>query len=198
MSYPDHLRAQVEEYLEQLRFSSEPGTDGLEEAMRYSLLAGGKRIRPVLALATASALGRTQKSVLPLAAALWVKAKFSSAAARVKPGLDKTSTVSLVLVMVLLTAVNFRSALAVFGTGGILAGLLFLAFGYGVGWLLGGPAADTRRVLGLGTAQRNIAAALVVGGQSFDDPKVVVMVVVIAIVGLMILMPLSKALSRRA
>jgi len=70
VSYPDHLRAQVEEYLAQLRFSSEPGTDGLEEAMRYSLLAGGKRIRPVLALATASALGRTPASVLALAAAL--------------------------------------------------------------------------------------------------------------------------------
>ena len=38
--------------------------------MRYSLLAGGKRIRPVLALATADAIGRERDSVLPLAAAL--------------------------------------------------------------------------------------------------------------------------------
>ena len=38
--------------------------------MRYSLLAGGKRIRPVLALATARALGRDPREVLPLAAAL--------------------------------------------------------------------------------------------------------------------------------
>ncbi len=50
--------------------SAEPATDGLEEAMRYSLLAGGKRIRPVLALATARALGREPREVLPLAAAL--------------------------------------------------------------------------------------------------------------------------------
>ena len=70
MSYPEHLREQVERYLEGLRFAEEPGTEGLEEAMRYSLLAGGKRIRPVLALATASALGREPKEVLPLAAAL--------------------------------------------------------------------------------------------------------------------------------
>ena len=70
MSYPEHLRTQVEEYLAQLQFSHEPGTEGLAEAMRYSLLAGGKRIRPVLALATASALGRAPSSVLPLAAAL--------------------------------------------------------------------------------------------------------------------------------
>ena len=70
MSYPDHLREQVERYLERLRFAEEPGTEGLEEAMRYSLLAGGKRIRPVLALATARALGRDAHEVLPLAAAL--------------------------------------------------------------------------------------------------------------------------------
>ena len=38
--------------------------------MRYSLLAGGKRIRPVLALATAEALGRPPAEVLPLAAAI--------------------------------------------------------------------------------------------------------------------------------
>jgi geranylgeranyl diphosphate synthase type II len=38
--------------------------------MRYSLLAGGKRIRPVLALATARAVGRDPAAVLPLAAAL--------------------------------------------------------------------------------------------------------------------------------
>jgi geranylgeranyl diphosphate synthase type II len=38
--------------------------------MRYSLLAGGKRIRPVLALATAEAVGRDPDELLPLAAAI--------------------------------------------------------------------------------------------------------------------------------
>jgi geranylgeranyl diphosphate synthase type II len=68
--YPDHLRERVERYLESLRFSEERGTAGLDEAMRYSLLAGGKRVRPVLALATASAIGRDADDVLPFAAAL--------------------------------------------------------------------------------------------------------------------------------
>jgi geranylgeranyl diphosphate synthase type II len=70
VSYPDGLRAAVEAYLQDLRFSEDPVTTGLDEAMRYSLLAGGKRIRPVLALATARALGRDEGDVLPLAAAL--------------------------------------------------------------------------------------------------------------------------------
>ncbi|MGI8413304.1 MAG: polyprenyl synthetase family protein [Solirubrobacteraceae bacterium] len=69
-TYPEHLRAEVERYLEALRFSAETPCAGLEEAMRYSLLAGGKRIRPVLALATAESIGRPPSSVLPLAAAL--------------------------------------------------------------------------------------------------------------------------------
>ena len=38
--------------------------------MRYSLLAGGKRIRPVLTLATARAVGLEQREVLPLAGAI--------------------------------------------------------------------------------------------------------------------------------
>ena len=69
-AYPEHLRRQVEAYLATLRFADEPAAEGLEEAMRYSLLAGGKRIRPVLALATAKALQIDPQTVLPLAAAL--------------------------------------------------------------------------------------------------------------------------------
>ena len=135
--------------------------------------------------------------LLPLAAGLAVKAWFAVAAARTKPVLDKVSNLSLILLVLLITAANINNVLAVFGTRGILAGLLFIAVGFGIGWLLGGPGMDTRPVLALGTAQRNIAAALVVGGQSFSDPKVVVMVVVVAIVSLLVLMPLSRLLAKR-
>ena len=68
--YPEVLREEVERYLEALRFAPEAATSGLEEAMRYSLLAGGKRIRPVLALATATAVGLERTGVLALAAAI--------------------------------------------------------------------------------------------------------------------------------
>jgi geranylgeranyl diphosphate synthase type II len=69
-TYPEHLRREVEAYLAGLAFpTDEPATAGLQDSMRYSLLAGGKRIRPVLALATARAV-ELEFSVLPLAAAL--------------------------------------------------------------------------------------------------------------------------------
>jgi geranylgeranyl diphosphate synthase type II len=68
--YPEHLRIEVERYLEGMRFSHESLTAGLEEAMRYSLLAGGKRIRPVLTLATARAVELEQREAMPLAGAI--------------------------------------------------------------------------------------------------------------------------------
>jgi BASS family bile acid:Na+ symporter len=136
--------------------------------------------------------------LLPLGAGLALKARYEEAAARVKPVLDRVSSLSLILLVLLISAANIRNVLDVFGTRGILAGILFIVLGFGIGWLLGGPEVDTRRVLALGTGQRNIAAALVIGGQSFDDPKVVVMVIVVAIIGLLILMPLSRVLAKPA
>ena len=68
--YPEELRREVDRYLSALSFSSEKDTSGLEEAMRYSLLAPGKRIRPVLCLATAKSLGLDMDGVMPAAAAL--------------------------------------------------------------------------------------------------------------------------------
>jgi geranylgeranyl diphosphate synthase, type II len=68
--YPEDLRSLVDAALERLSFSAAAPTAGLEESMRYSLLAGGKRVRPVLALATARALGADPEPYLPVAAAL--------------------------------------------------------------------------------------------------------------------------------
>jgi bile acid:Na+ symporter, BASS family len=134
--------------------------------------------------------------LLPLAIALGINAKWPNAAARAKPLFDRLSSLGLIVVVLLLIVVNFSKVVSVFGTRAILAALLFIAFSYAVGWASGGPGADRRVVLGLGTAQRNIAAALVVGGQSFTDPTVVVMVVVVAIASLVILLPLSRFLAK--
>jgi BASS family bile acid:Na+ symporter len=135
--------------------------------------------------------------LLPLAAGLALKVRYEDLARQVKPVLDLISNISLILLVLLVTAANINKVLQVFVTRGIIAGLLFIALGFGIGWLLGGSDGDTRRVMALGTSQRNSAAAFVVASQSFSDPKVVVMVIVVAIVGLIILMPLSRALANR-
>jgi len=68
--YPDGLRALVEEFLEGLDFGAAPAARPLVEAMRYSVLAGGKRVRPVLCLAVAERLGAPPRRLLPFACAL--------------------------------------------------------------------------------------------------------------------------------
>lgn len=135
--------------------------------------------------------------LIPLAVGLAAKAFFEAVAARVSPFVGSVSTLSMILVVALTTAGHFASVVDVFGTFGILAAVVFTALCFGVGWLLGGPDADTRGVLALGTAQRNTAAAFVVAGQNFTDPKVVVMITVVLIVSFAILMPLSRVLARR-
>ena len=125
-------------------------------------------------------------TLLPLAAGL---------ALRAKPMLDWVSNIILIPMVLLLAVANIDKILHVFGTRGILAGLLLIALGFGIGWMLGGPGIDTRRALALGTGQRNIAAALVVASESFSDPSVVIMVIVVTIVGLLTLMPLCHVLA---
>jgi BASS family bile acid:Na+ symporter len=136
--------------------------------------------------------------LLPLAAGLGLNAFYNGLAARVKPILDRISNVSVILLVLLITAANIDKIPQVFGTFGILAGLLLTAFGVGIGWLLGGRNVQIKRVMALGTGQRNAAAALVVGNQSFGDPKVVIIVIVLALVQLIVLMPLSRALAFRS
>ena len=62
-------RAAVEEALQSLFLRNKP-YGRLQEAMRYSLLAGGKRVRPVMTLAFCEALGGEARQALPLGAAL--------------------------------------------------------------------------------------------------------------------------------
>src|SRR5262249_61454708 len=135
--------------------------------------------------------------LIPLAIGLAVRAWHPPGAARVRAFVAPVSSISMIFVIVLTTAGHFRSMLSILGSFGIVAAAIFVAICFGIGWLLGGPGVDTRGVLSLGTAQRNTAAALVVAGQNFSDPKVVVMITVVMVVSFAVLMPLARVLSRR-
>jgi geranylgeranyl diphosphate synthase, type II len=75
MRAPDELRALVETAIGELTFAHAPA--GLAEAMRYALGGGGKRIRPVLCLATAEAAEGRAEAALPAATALELVHTFS-------------------------------------------------------------------------------------------------------------------------
>ena len=65
----DEYRRSVEEYLGGL-FTDRPHWADLYDSMRYSLLAGGKRIRPILTLETARLCGLDWHAAIPAACAL--------------------------------------------------------------------------------------------------------------------------------
>jgi len=71
----EELRALVDDFLDELAFTPELG--GLQEAVRYPLEAGGKRIRPVLCLAVGEAAGAAVERCLPAAAAVELVHTFS-------------------------------------------------------------------------------------------------------------------------
>ncbi len=65
--YLEDINTYLEEFSSQGKYSN---TSSVFEAVRYSLLGGGKRIRPVLALAVGTILGLSTQDVLPYAAAI--------------------------------------------------------------------------------------------------------------------------------
>ncbi len=70
MTYPEDLRQDVDDALAEAALQTGGPASGLAEAMNYSLLAGGKRVRPVLCLATARTLGQQIEAFLPAAVAI--------------------------------------------------------------------------------------------------------------------------------
>jgi BASS family bile acid:Na+ symporter len=130
--------------------------------------------------------------LLPLGTGLVLRACREHVAAWLRPMFDRTCNATLLPAVVLVSALNIDNVMHVIGTRGILASLLLVVLGLTIGWLFGGSEAGPRRALALGTGLRNFAVAIVVASQSFDDPKVEIMVIVGGIVGLLVILPLAR------
>lgn len=136
--------------------------------------------------------------LLPLTIGLFVKARYDKVADHLQPIMSQASSIALILLLVSALVLNFETMIATIGTGGILAAIIFIVAAFVIGYFLGGPASGTRSVMGLGTAQRNLSAALVVAGQNFaDEPNVLVMILVAGLIGLVLLMGAAGELGKR-
>jgi predicted Na+-dependent transporter len=138
--------------------------------------------------------------LIPLAIGLFMKARYTSAAVGLQPVMAQASNYSIILVLALMLVLNFSNVISVIGTGGILALVIFIAVSFVLGYFVGGIGSDSdiKKVAGLGTAQRNVSAALVVGTSNFsNEPNVTVMLVVGALLMLVILMVTGGEMGRR-
>ncbi|MBN3881368.1 MULTISPECIES: bile acid:sodium symporter family protein [unclassified Nostoc] len=126
--------------------------------------------------------------VSPLIVGLFIKAKFSAIAPTIQPILFKLSNAGLLLGLVVRLIVHTNDIIGLLQTGAILVCAVFIVFSFSVGYLLGGPGIDTQRVLGVGTAQRNFAAALLVATSNFEDPSVVSIIMVTSILMMIVVL----------
>lgn len=135
--------------------------------------------------------------ILPLLVGLFVRDRRQTLAERLRPWLGTLATVALGVLVVATVVANVRGIIRLINTGAILAPLVLILGAYVIGWAFGREYRGGHVVLGLGTAQRNIAAAMVVATQGLGDRDTVVMVVVASLVELVVLFPIAWFLSRR-
>jgi BASS family bile acid:Na+ symporter len=136
--------------------------------------------------------------LLPLAIGVFVRERYPEEAASYVDEVVAISNFALVLVFLTSIGQNVGGLLGLFGSGGILATILLMAVAVAAGYLLGMPAGVERRLLALGAAQRNTAAAFVIAAGSFADQPVVLSFVALAgLIMMLMLFPIAGEWSKR-
>ncbi len=140
--------------------------------------------------------------LLPLVIAMLVRARSPDTAERLYTPVDRISNIAILFILIpyLITFLSSdfsARASAELGADGVLVAALFILGAFGIGYVLGGPDIRDREVLAFGTGFRNVSAALIVVSVNYTDPKVIFMVLVIAIFGVIFMMILGGILYRK-
>jgi predicted Na+-dependent transporter len=136
---------------------------------------------------------------LPLVIGTALKSRHNKLAEMIQPIFDKISNVFIVLVIILYLGLNYKDFLAVFGTGALIASIIFISAAFISGYILGGPSNNTRSVLGMGTAIKNSSAAFVVAVTNFSSEyEVMAMIIVVYMLSIIMMMIISGELGKRS
>jgi bile acid:Na+ symporter, BASS family len=148
--------------------------------------------------AVALAMPLIVQVLLPLGLGLLMNVRYDEEAEMTRPVMSTVSNLSLAAILALNLS-NVGQVLGLLGTGAIFATILLILVGFAAGWVLGGPDVRTRRTLSLGTAQRNFAAAFVIGAGNFADrPRVMIMLLAAALISMVIVLPAAGEIGKRA
>ena len=135
--------------------------------------------------------------LIPLILGLLIKAHSPDTAKNWAPAMNKIGALGIVILLVVGLGLNVANVISLIGTGGFLALLLFIAGSLLIGFVVGGRDTGVRNVMGLGTAQRNVSAAILITLQNFSGTTAVPYVLVAAILIPLILLPLGRRLGSR-
>ena len=136
--------------------------------------------------------------LVPLAIGLSAKALWPEDAAGWQPMFAKASSLAILVLLVVGIGLNVANILALIGSRGLIALLVFALGSMAIGLVLGGREPAGRSVMLLGTTMRNVSAALVVAAGNFAGTATVPFILVGAILLLLITLPTAKALGRQA
>lgn len=134
--------------------------------------------------------------LIPLGVGFALAQRGEESAGRLLELVRKSSNLFFVLFLVSLTVLQFRAMLDILGSFAIGTYLIFVLGMFALAYLVSDRDPRTRPVAAFAAAQRNISAALVVSGASFDDPAITTMVLLSAVVGLIVLMVMAAAMGR--
>jgi len=130
--------------------------------------------QPLLLLGTSIAL----YIALPLGAGLWAARRAPKIAPRLVLPLGVLATVVFIFLMWETRLVRREAFSAIRGGGSILAMLLLLLLSMMIGWLIGGPDLESRRVLATSTGMRSVIVVLYVARYCFPGTNVYMVPVV--------------------
>lgn len=136
---------------------------------------------------------------VPLIIGTALKLRYTKLAGIIQPIFNQLSNIFIFIVIVLYLGLNYKDFVAVFGTGALIASLIFVLTAFLIGYLLGGPSKNTKSVLGMGTAIRNSSAAFVVAVTNFSSEyDAMAMIIVVYMISIVVMLVISSLMGRRS
>ena len=135
--------------------------------------------------------------LIPLILGLLVKSHAPETANNWAPAMNKIGSLGILILLVVGLGLNVANVISLIGTRGFLALLLFIIGSLLIGFAVGGRDPGVRNVIGLGTAQRNVSAAILITLTNFAGTMAVPFVLVAAILLPLILISIARWLGKR-
>jgi BASS family bile acid:Na+ symporter len=136
--------------------------------------------------------------LLPIVVGMVLSQTVSSFADTVQPWVAQAGNLALYVVLGATFIGYWPEIRDLAGSGSITGGIGVLMIAFAVGYLFGDGRNHLQDVGGLGTAQRNTAATMIIATDNFSDPTVFVIVSVVNALGIVMLLLIARLLSRKS
>ena len=130
--------------------------------------------------------------LIPLVIGMLIKSHSPDVADDWAPVMQKISSLSILILLVVGLGLNISNIIGFIGTRGFGALIILIAGALLIGSVFGGRDPGVRSAMGLSTANRNGAAAILVATQNFSGTNTLPFVLVGTVLMLLILLPVAK------